>query len=951
MTALLVHLALAALQLTPLPQKATVNEGRTFRVHPGTPLVVADDASAGELANFDALFQVLGFHLPIQRASEHKGAKDCILVGEPPRHAAFQERKFRRPIGDGLPKQPQGYFLSITRDNVILAGVDPAGTFYALQSLLSIARAYPEGWPETKMSDWPDTAQRGAIVNGPLTTDQIAAFAALKCNRLFFRSNDFYALEGARAEVWARVFAEARRMYIEPVPALGFLDNATPLLYESPRAVEGRTATEQVILRGDDWAALQKRNIIHTEDCPVLVSVSGIACVYGKDYLLEPGPTHAPFPSINAPWLIRRVPGGIIPSGASVQATYSHAPPNSSALCPHAPETAAMFRAVLEALDTTLTPDSILVDLAPPDRIRQDIRCVQHTESEAQALGDGIAMIEQLAAALKAAPKLVLWESLRQSLPASQEMAGRRAPLLLSRVGAPGLHDAPLDLANRVWVVAYGDELQAYALAERMTPIEGILVEGGNPESVTFRRTMDKAWSAAHPRLSWPQGLNDLFGAQLWEPGFDEQVEAIARYFNRRTLRGESPWADQNTVRDRISELKKLLPGQEIEVSTVEALYRVFSEYLELEATFTLEQNTAKLRPLPGLVDRYADLDPAFDQDRRVFIQDTIRNQGLFPPPSILFGRELYYYRPAPPAWEGTPLRIPIAPEYDDDEGVAAALLDTTLPVGPVCRVDFETLGANGAEVFLGPTPPALVSMGKSLPQPGIGLRGPFLIDVPRATRLTRISVESFGPTTILRDVHVFALKASPHIFVPYTRTQPTPEEFAQWPDRASAMGFVRSDLAEFAEAPTLVRLGRDRTRLFIAASAAEPRMHAMSTLAGDRDAPLWEQESVGVILDTGSGKPYRFIANPEGVQYDSLGGDAGWDGMWDLECAKGEAGWTALFILPFKTLGAAPQTGTQWKANFTRYRRNAIREESSWARVADRSSRELGTLVFDPSS
>jgi len=104
------------------------------------------------------------------------------------------------------------------------------------------------------------------------------------------------------------------------------------------------------------------------------------------------------------------------------------------------------------------------------------------------------------------------------------------------------------------------------------------------------------------------------------------------------------------------------------------------------------------------------------------------------------------------------------------------------------------------------------------------------------------------------------------------------------------------------------------------------------------RDASLDESDSLLIILDTYLDEQNGFVfgTNPSGLEYDgqlSKAGDGGsimsssagggfninWDGVWQVETMMGEFGWSAEFMIPFKTL-RYPGTDVQnWGMNFQR--------------------------------
>ncbi len=62
---------------------------------------------------------------------------------------------------DKIPDQPEGYYLNVTPDKIIVAGRDDSGTYYGIQSLLQVV-SQPEVMSVT-VTDWPMTSVRGVI--------------------------------------------------------------------------------------------------------------------------------------------------------------------------------------------------------------------------------------------------------------------------------------------------------------------------------------------------------------------------------------------------------------------------------------------------------------------------------------------------------------------------------------------------------------------------------------------------------------------------------------------------------------------------------------------------------------------------------------------------------------------------------------------------------------------
>lgn len=64
-------------------------------------------------------------------------------------------------VADKIPSQPQGYYLKVGADKIIIAGRDGEGTYYGVQSFLQLAAA--DEVTGAEVTDWPDNAFRGIV--------------------------------------------------------------------------------------------------------------------------------------------------------------------------------------------------------------------------------------------------------------------------------------------------------------------------------------------------------------------------------------------------------------------------------------------------------------------------------------------------------------------------------------------------------------------------------------------------------------------------------------------------------------------------------------------------------------------------------------------------------------------------------------------------------------------
>jgi hypothetical protein len=121
--------------------------------------------------------------------------------------------------------------------------------------------------------------------------------------------------------------------------------------------------------------------------------------------------------------------------------------------------------------------------------------------------------------------------------------------------------------------------------------------------------------------------------------------------------------------------------------------------------------------------------------------------------------------------------------------------------------------------------------------------------------------------------------------------------------------------------------------------------MHAGMTA---RDAPLWEEESVELLLEPPNGPLHRFIVNPLGARFDSRAGDAAWNGEWAVVTKSFREGWSSELAIPFTTLGARPSPAEDWRFDAVRSRRNVKNERSRWAYTSDGDKQSIAPLIFE---
>jgi hexosaminidase len=130
----------------------------------------------------------------------------------------------------------QGYILSITSHAAAIAADDPAGAFYAQQTLVQLQRQFPDALPCIEIEDWPDFPARGFMLD--ISRDKVPTMqtlfalvdqlAELKINQLQLYTEHTFAYRD-HATVWQnaspmtaeeirQLDAYCRARFIELVP-------------------------------------------------------------------------------------------------------------------------------------------------------------------------------------------------------------------------------------------------------------------------------------------------------------------------------------------------------------------------------------------------------------------------------------------------------------------------------------------------------------------------------------------------------------------------------------------------------------------------------------------------------------------------------------------------------------------------------------------------------------
>ena len=161
-----------------------------------------------------------------------------------------------------------------------------------------------------------------------------------------------------------------------------------------------------------------------------------------------------------------------------------------------------------------------------------------------------------------------------------------------------------------------------------------------------------------------------------------------------------------------------------------------------------------------------------------------------------------------------------------------------------------------------------------------------------------------------------------------------------QWQSASAALGFLQRDPQEGQPSTerTEFRVLYTATTLYIGVRCFDSSPRAILASDRQRDSSMGNDDNINIVLDTfhDHRNTYLFRTNPLGTQYDALVTDEGrtvnsnWDERWEVAARVDEAGWTAEFAIPFKSLRTSEENGSAWGLDLERVIRRK-NESASW--------------------
>lgn len=129
-------------RLQPMPQEYTVQDD-SVNIPRQYQLLSGNNVNAGTLSLLRSL---------MPGESSNAGFRICIGVKGDKAIKKYQHR---------IPQKPEGYFLKVEKDRIIIAGADERGAYYGVQTLAQLLTL--NKLPLTEVTDYPDIPYRGVV--------------------------------------------------------------------------------------------------------------------------------------------------------------------------------------------------------------------------------------------------------------------------------------------------------------------------------------------------------------------------------------------------------------------------------------------------------------------------------------------------------------------------------------------------------------------------------------------------------------------------------------------------------------------------------------------------------------------------------------------------------------------------------------------------------------------
>jgi hypothetical protein len=366
----------------------------------------------------------------------------------------------------------QSYVLAGSESGVRITAPNALGALYGLLALPDLLDQTPAGtWQllAARLEDAPALPLRAAYVGG-LPRDRTARLRlcerllALRMNAVLIEDDIWWRLDsGADRRLAQEAFADLRAHGLDPIPELQSFGWAHLVLAIDPMAAEGQwVEREQLTLSGDTPTRLAHPNVLRTEATDIAIeNAQGIRYAEGRDYEVLNGETRHVYRPDAPPYAVRRLPGGRIPDGAIVHASYDYVSYVNSQNCPYCPSEPRVARIMEAAVRNTvrhLRPAALHIGHDEPAAMNSDSRCRSRDMTNAQLFAEDVRRLYDAAHAVDPQVTLMMWADAlnpyHNGLQFPQDPTAEALPLL------------PRDIVMNVWF--YGADQPATVGADSL---------------------------------------------------------------------------------------------------------------------------------------------------------------------------------------------------------------------------------------------------------------------------------------------------------------------------------------------------------------------------------------------------------------------------------------------------------------------------------------------------
>ena len=352
--------------------------------------------------------------------------KDLAAVGVALEETDAPDAQIRvnvAPAGAVEGKGLESYTLAVDPSGVEISAGSDAGALCAVTTLVQLLRSYARsGRAEIvacRITDWPDMPLRGAFWSPDFNWEQ---FARHKLN-LMYLSTSYWLEWHAFPEEVPRVhqyFQDAEKFGVAILASTGVFQGHEVYQYHDPNLAEGKSVDgEKIVLTKETPVALRHALVLRTKLRGLTLTSADGSTVYkeGTDYAVTLGtPVSYPFQKIKDPEpdMIRRLPGGAIPDGAAVLASYNYGEPaGKMEICLSEPDAT---RIPAEALAASFREFPRLrlfnVNLDEIAYFRMCSLCKASDKSNDQLMCDWITAMDQAVKAAQPDARLVTWDDM-----------------------------------------------------------------------------------------------------------------------------------------------------------------------------------------------------------------------------------------------------------------------------------------------------------------------------------------------------------------------------------------------------------------------------------------------------------------------------------------------------------------------------------------------------------